>query len=648
MDINQSPLTGYQSNKAQTSRRSVKDKPTSEASKIKEATTSSQNLKQPELHEGQLVKGQIIDLRYNEVKIQLEPGKQLVSAKLAGDVPLAIGQEAKFQVSEENSGQIVLKYMPSDTTEQTDSTVLKALTASNFPLTERNKSLVQELLNHRMPIDKTTLQNLIRVSHVNREASPQTLVLMLKNNIPMTSSNIKQYEAYQKGTNQILYQLKAITQSITQILYTEDPISSLTERSPSEFQNNTNISPQTNTPVTGYQQATQMNDKIIDILYHNTNSSNATVLQLRQILEPLELMQLSKALEQKFNGNNTSFPNLPANILQQINDGTISLKEAAKMLKVLNPELIDQKVIPDNISQTEQLQQPTDNIIHKLISQMNALQDNTPHLSDILGEAERYNLLQYMPAAPDNNNLMDRIAQGTATLKEILLYLQSDLSQAENIEGRKLLQAPEYTKLLEEAFLQKWTITPGKAADKDAVTELYQHLKEDLDQLSTLAGVGKEASEALRFREPVKNLQDNLQFMKDLNEVFTYLQLPVKFQNREAHADLYVMTRKRALNDKKEGLSVLLHLDMTNLGSLNVYVKMNQDQIQATFYLEDREACRLISENLPSLTSALHNKGYTITAEVKDNYKKPDFSKDFIEQSSQENLIHRYTFDIRT
>jgi flagellar hook-length control protein FliK len=174
-------------------------------------------------------------------------------------------------------------------------------------------------------------------------------------------------------------------------------------------------------------------------------------------------------------------------------------------------------------------------------------------------------------------------------------------------------------------------------------------MREDLDKLSALVKSGSESDQILRFQEPVKNLQDNLQFMKDLNQVFTFLPLPVRLKDREAHADLYVFTRKKALNDKRENLSVLLHLDMENLGSLNVHIQMNpNNKIQADFYLEDSEAGRLIKENLPSLTAGLQKKGYSIQAEVKASYKKPDFSRDFIEQSMPDHDIRRYTFDIRT
>ncbi len=194
----------------------------SDAKKTGSAQSSSSHIPS-ELKEGQRVKGQVLDLRYNEVRIRLQPSGQTITAKLTGDVPLAIGDEANFEVSESSSGQIVLKYIPASgsasSMEQAalDAAVLKALTASGISLTERNKEITAELLLHRMPVDKQTLQTLIKAAVMNKEASPADLVLLHKNNIPLTSANIKLLQAYQSGSGQLLTDLKSLIQSIAKM-----------------------------------------------------------------------------------------------------------------------------------------------------------------------------------------------------------------------------------------------------------------------------------------------------------------------------------------------------------------------------------------------------------------------------------------------
>src|SRR5262249_14996718 len=149
----------------------------------------NQTTQRPDLKEGQMVSGEIVDRRYNEVSIQLEPGNQTVTARLADDVSLSIGQKAQFLITDNSSGQLTLKYIPTDANSASDVIIQKALTASNLPLTDLNKAIVNELLNHSMSIDKQTLQLMVKLSHVNPGTAPLTLVLMLKNQIPLTQSN---------------------------------------------------------------------------------------------------------------------------------------------------------------------------------------------------------------------------------------------------------------------------------------------------------------------------------------------------------------------------------------------------------------------------------------------------------------------------
>jgi hypothetical protein len=191
-------------------------------------------------------------------------------------------------------------------------------------------------------------------------------------------------------------------------------------------------------------------------------------------------------------------------------------------------------------------------------------------------------------------------------------------------------------------------LTPEKLTQKASISDLYQTLQEDLVKISTLEDSDKMSLEANRLQEPVKNLQENLRFMKDLNEMYTYLQLPLQFQEREVHSDLYVFTKKNTPQGTEKNLSVLLHLTMEHLGSLNIHIQMDHNLIKAKFYPEASGIEQLISDHLPMLNDALLKKGFQLQAEVLDTYEKPDFSNDFIEQGSTDTSIQRYTFDIRT
>ena len=99
------------------------------------------------------IKGEIIDLRYQEVTIRLEPSGQIITANVLGDLPLYIGQKAEFLIADDTKGQITLRYIESLSTPMYD-IAHKALFASGLAVSERNLAIVKELLNYQVPVDK--------------------------------------------------------------------------------------------------------------------------------------------------------------------------------------------------------------------------------------------------------------------------------------------------------------------------------------------------------------------------------------------------------------------------------------------------------------------------------------------------------------
>ncbi len=666
MDLYHTNLSDYQTNKSQSTRGGNQPNRLPDGSISRNTTSSPQQGEPMELREGQTIKGQVIDHRYNEVTLRLEPGKQTLTARLSSDIPISIGQEAQFTVTGKTPGGYVLKYLPENPSLQYDTTIGKALSASGLPITDRNKAIVAELLAGRLPIDKQTLQTLLRVALTNPEASPQTLVLMYKHNIPLTPANIKQFEAYQKGTHQLVNDLRTISQNISGLLR-HSPSTAL----PSDH---------------AVANALQTNQALLDLLLPSTAALGTakTPLLLNSGFNQGQLDQLAQILEQQGKDNPSLFTGLIAGtaaegaseivptitstslldpagnsiitsafaeIIDKVKSGTLSMNEAADLFTKIMEAGQGQGQPP--AAPGGAVQNPLTaadlSLITKLMDQYETSQDFSLPLSKILSPQERLTLTDLLSGLPDAKELKNQLTQGTTTLKELFTLLQEQLPKSDKPVAAKLLQSPEYAKLFEAAFLEKWTLLPRKAADKSAVTNLLKGLREDLDQLQALVKEQSGSSDGEHLQKPVQNLRENLQFAKELNEVFTYLPLPIQFKNQNAHADLYVMTKKKALGDKRENLSVLLHLEMANLGSLNIYLKLNpSNQIQADFYVEEQETRLLIKDHLGDLTTALEEKGYLFQAGVKETYNKPDFSKDFIEQSAQENHMTRYTFDIRT
>ena len=152
------------------------------------------------------------------------------------------------------------------------------------------------------------------------------------------------------------------------------------------------------------------------------------------------------------------------------------------------------------------------------------------------------------------------------------------------------------------------------------------------------------------FTEVTKQAQsmnDNLDFMKLLNENFQYIQLPLKLQEQNVHGDLYVMTRKEALKKNPNHLKVLLHLDMEHLGTLDIQLAKENTAVSAKFFVEEKSVMRLLERNINLLSDALNEQGYAFSSELSLKEKQMDIVKDFISADAPVGDVKRYNFDLR-
>lgn len=88
-----------------------------------------------------------------------------------------------------------------------------------------------------------------------------------------------------------------------------------------------------------------------------------------------------------------------------------------------------------------------------------------------------------------------------------------------------------------------------------------------------------------RFPETAAEVRGNIEFMNQLNQAYTYVQVPLKMSGQNANGELYVYTNKKNLRDPDAELSAFLHLDLEHLGSTDVSVKMQHRNVKTNFYM---------------------------------------------------------------
>ena len=195
------------------------------------------------------------------------------------------------------------------------------------------------------------------------------------------------------------------------------------------------------------------------------------------------------------------------------------------------------------------------------------------------------------------------------------MLLDSEIGRQLTTEQKsEIFHSEPFRSMLKNGLQKQWTLSPQDLVQEGKVEEFYQKLARESSQLARMmneamqsASQGSSGTQA----RAMANLSENIEFMNQMNQMFTYVQLPLKFGNSRAHGDLYVYTNKKNMARKDGMLTAFLHLDMDHLGALDVSISLQTERNQVTtkFYL-DEASIVLVEGHIDELSQRLMKKGY--------------------------------------
>jgi len=214
----------------------------------------------------------------------------------------------------------------------------------------------------------------------------------------------------------------------------------------------------------------------------------------------------------------------------------------------------------------------------------------------------------------------------------------------------ELLKDNEFLENLKKGLTEKFLLTPDEVGEEGQVEKLYERLDSQLSRMNqALQGMAKENP---ALSQSIQNLSSNVEFMNQLNQMFTYVQLPLKLSGQEAAGELYVYTNKKNLAKKDGQVSALLHLDLEHLGEIDIHVSLRDSHVSTKFCLSDEKALDLVAANIDTLNQRLMKRGYSMDAsfEQKDKAQHPIdemLDRDKKVSSKEKVLISSSSFDAR-
>ena len=214
------------------------------------------------------------------------------------------------------------------------------------------------------------------------------------------------------------------------------------------------------------------------------------------------------------------------------------------------------------------------------------------------------------------------------------------------------LKNPEYAAKVKAALTDvissKLLMEPEKVADKEYVKNYYDKVKDVTQQLEQLLGQNGKTDTALA--KDVTQIKSNVDFMNQINELYNYVQLPLKMAGGQANGDLYVYAKKRSARgeDSDEPLTALLHLSMEALGNMDIFLKLQNEKLSTKFCLEKEELIDFVEAHIDELNERLIEKGYNIDTSVgKLEDKERSVIDNIKSESPQVTILSTQTFDAR-
>lgn len=616
-----------------------------------------------ELEPGSTFEGTVNSVKNGKVVLALGNG-QTITARLDGKVSIQPGESMFFQVRSNDGTTIALRpYVQAGNIN--NPILLNALTAAGVPATERNITMVDSMMKEQMSISRQSILDMGRVVGSNPNVNVNTAVLMTKIGLPVSAEMASQFENYMVDQHAIVDEMDLAMNQLGRLLGDAD---------------------------LGEEQSFELYGKVLDILNGEGETPAQTTDGLQQndtgtMVNAGENIETEAAVQQSKDG--AAAEGVQKQVQQQNTKDLISMGAAGQEQSAgvaENTENIVGEQTAGNAAQSMQTGIDAADVLKNTQADtavdFKNVQGQTDTLEQILdqnGLDHLKRLLQNIPTLTGNTDLFEvqeeedvfvdtmsgddagkkafELAQAepevtlkqSMTAEDFLNTLRDALKQNQEygFAGMtKLFGSKEFAAILKNRAEKQWLLEPEQLKEASKVSNLYERLDHQMKQMENVmkaAGVTQNS-----FVQTAADIRSNIEFMNQINQVYTYVQLPLKLSGQNASGDLYVYTNKKNLNDPEAELTAFLHLDLDNLGSTDVSIRMKDKNVKTNFYIADDASYDLIEKHLPVLEKRLAQKGYRCSITMSKEEKKVEFVEDFLQRDMpQAGTLHRYSFDVR-
>ena len=599
-----------------------------------------------DLSAGSIFEGTINSVRGGKVTLALGNG-QTITARLDGKMDLQQGSSMFFQVRA-NDGQTIAIRPYTELGNVSNPILLNALSAAQVPATDRTLVMVDTMMQEQMSIGRQSILDMAKLVGANPDANVQTIVQMTKLGLPVTEEMAAQFENYLSDRQALVGEMDLAAGHMMELLSDEalspETAFSLYEKMLDIFMPGAEAADAGVTAAAG--QESSAAEAGAGVIAEAVGQENAATVAEAEAGAPTAAEQgtaAASAVAEKAGAASTT--------------GTAGQGAAAEAETGVGvtAELTYGRTAETPGTVGELLSKEQIEHLGKMLRNIPALIGNEEIFAG--GEQEEVFVDTLSEEGPEVAKLMaqEEAAQEQPVLNEKLTaeqFLQK-LGRALAQNGgfgfagmQKLFAGKEFQTIFRSVIEKQWLLQPEELKQEHKVSGLYERLEQQLSQMEE--AVRATGSTQNTFLQTASQVHGNLEFMNQMNQIYHYVQLPLKMSGQNANGELYVYANRKNLRDPDAELTAFLHLDMEQLGSTDVSVRMQNRSVRTNFYLEDDASYDLVEKHLEVLNKRLKSKGYQSSITVTHEKKDISFKENIVKKGKATvGSLHRYSFDVR-
>ena len=588
------------------------------------------------LKEGEVFEGSVNSVENGKVTIGLANG-QTMTARLDSGVSITPGQSVFFEVKS-NDGNLVQIRPVSLTGLEANPTLLKALDMANLAASERTINMVNSMMQNSMSISPENLAAMNRAMINNPGVDITTLVTMAKHEMALTPENVSMFQNYASDRAVLSNNFEVISDMLPELMASDelsasDVISinnSIKEIFIADENVNVGVGQETASAVNAERQAVNPETQV------NPNQQSEVNTLSKDALQEDVLITNDKLAEGLSASNDPKVPN-PATQANNIEiTNTLEENVSVNTKTEANQQIINEKAVAEFETGA--------NALNNIASEKQVLSFNT--------------LLNNLPDFPKDNNLVfaeNGTLKADADVNQLFREISDYLNNHPDIPKETLndiVKNPLYRGLLKNIISNSFALEPKDVTKPGEISKLYERVLKQTEALERLvSSFNNKATDSIKNQ--TNEIKQNINFMNSANEMYNFVQIPLKMYNQNTDSMLYVRQNKKSSYEAGEEITAFLHFDMEYLGPTDVFISLKEANVGCKWNLASEQSMKLIEDNLDILTERLAKKGFNVSSEVVCGEPKTSFVEDFLGEvpvdvnDKTEGIVHRYSFDMR-